>query len=477
VEQILNKEQKDFFSDILANPGQVSAAHASQLKTLVATYPQSGILHALLARASQIYDQGGFQQKLKTAAVYAPDRVVLYNLINYPERLIKTREGHATVSDAVNAGYEDEPVTEAVNENNVIENTDPAEDEPHAPVNYFHEAEEVHQPDENTEPVQPPASEIDDEVFDEITGIEDIHFKPADQPVNVEETLPEAKPADEPNDEQEATPVATGNDNLEELLLAQYGWVDDAGKTEPETIHNEPALEEEHLVEPVKTNDYSFASRFKDRMSSSAGEEQEYEHEEEDEPTITEPTVAANEAIKTPGYAEGDDHRLSKYNDDKLPYSFMWWLDKTRKEHAGTHQPYTAFEPITQEVARVETSDELQQQYYENIFHSATIDDLDKGITQPVIDTKRKEDEIIERFIQEDPQIKPPSNEKLDNENKAKKSAEDEDELVSETLARVYTDQMLYHKAVLTYKKLILKFPEKSSYFVAQIKLLEKKTN
>jgi hypothetical protein len=48
---------------------------------------------------------------------------------------------------------------------------------------------------------------------------------------------------------------------------------------------------------------------------------------------------------------------------------------------------------------------------------------------------------------------------------------------VSETLAQIYIDQMLYHKAIATYKKMMLKFPEKSRYFASQIEQLEKKTN
>jgi len=92
-------------------------------------------------------------------------------------------------------------------------------------------------------------------------------------------------------------------------------------------------------------------------------------------------------------------------------------------------------------------------------------------------DTNRKEHQIIERFIKEEPQIKPQQSDKLDNENKAKKSSEDHDELITETLAAIYTEQMLYHKAIASYKKLMLKFPEKSRYFADKIEQLEKKTN
>jgi hypothetical protein len=55
----------------------------------------------------------------------------------------------------------------------------------------------------------------------------------------------------------------------------------------------------------------------------------------------------------------------------------------------------------------------------------------------------------------------------------ARQSAEDSYALVTETLAGIYADQGLYLKAIEVFKKLILKYPEKKSYFATQIKELE----
>ncbi|MGN7987237.1 hypothetical protein ACTJKC_07855 [Pedobacter sp. 22226] len=172
---------------------------------------------------------------------------------------------------------------------------------------------------------------------------------------------------------------------------------------------------------------------------------------------------------------------VSQYNDDKLPYTFLWWLAKTRKEHEQIFQPYAptkqgSVKPQPQNNRQQERA-EFQQQYVEHIFHIQTpfevADHLAEYPAAEVKDTKGAE--IIERFLKEDPTIKPPKPEQIDTENKAKKSAEDNYDLVSETLAKIYIEQMLYHKAIDTYKKLSLKYPEKSRYFADLIQSIEKK--
>jgi hypothetical protein len=48
-----------------------------------------------------------------------------------------------------------------------------------------------------------------------------------------------------------------------------------------------------------------------------------------------------------------------------------------------------------------------------------------------------------------------------------------DEDLVTETLARVYASQHMYKKAIQVYHKLILRYPEKSNYFAVQIEMLK----
>jgi len=86
---------------------------------------------------------------------------------------------------------------------------------------------------------------------------------------------------------------------------------------------------------------------------------------------------------------------------------------------------------------------------------------------------------LIDAFITNKPKLKP-----LDKHSKLINIAEvspiETEDLMTETLARIYVEQKNYDKAIQSYRILSLKYPEKSSLFADQIqaiKVLQEKNN
>lgn len=73
--------------------------------------------------------------------------------------------------------------------------------------------------------------------------------------------------------------------------------------------------------------------------------------------------------------------------------------------------------------------------------------------------------EIIDKFIQESPQISPVKTAFFSPSQMGKMSLVEDESFVTETLAKIYERQGDFKKAATAYKNLGLKFPEKSIYF------------
>lgn len=88
------------------------------------------------------------------------------------------------------------------------------------------------------------------------------------------------------------------------------------------------------------------------------------------------------------------------------------------------------------------------------------------------LDKKQKFD-LLDKFIESRPKIVP--NDESKSKVNIKESVRmDKNELMTETLAKVYLEQKKYKKAIQAFKILILKYPEKSGFFADRIRAVKK---
>ncbi len=105
-----------------------------------------------------------------------------------------------------------------------------------------------------------------------------------------------------------------------------------------------------------------------------------------------------------------------------------------------------------------------------DITENSNINEENDGRVPP---DKQHKFDLIDSFISNNPKIQP-IDKHTSLRNLAKEHNVAPDELMTETLARVYVSQKKYEKAIQAYKILILKNPEKSGFFADQIRTIEK---
>ena len=87
--------------------------------------------------------------------------------------------------------------------------------------------------------------------------------------------------------------------------------------------------------------------------------------------------------------------------------------------------------------------------------------------------SKKKKYDLIDKFLDKNPKIVP-QEENTPEIDIAPSGSFNKNELMTETLAKVYLEQKKYEKAAQAYKILSLKYPEKSGFFADRIRAIEK---
>ena len=434
-----NKQDLDIqsFSKYVADPKAAGLTESGDLAGALAKFPYCQLLHLFYTHSLSDSKPVGYDRQLSRAALFVPDRTVLYSILKAPEQLISSGTMKETFKqkEPVSPKKEDIPLSsdwESLDE--------PPADIPDPFATWVDASEPVEE------------AEIDEKQDDPFREEEEINYK------------------HESTDSKTRKKQRNESDLIENLFNNIIGANAEAPVHDTFEKKSEPVsapAEDEVILQPEKV-----------AQSESVLKAEVASQPHEEFVPMEEPAEGQRADSDIEESIHEEEQNVSKYNDDNMPYSFLWWLNKTRKEHSSTYQPYVDFKFEPSQNIKKNSADQLSTQIIENIFHlQSPLDQLENAPKTIPFQVKRREDFILEKFIKEEPQIKPPNSQKLDTENKARKSAEDPNDLVSETLAQIYTDQMLFQKAIDTYKKLCLKFPEKSTYFADQILELEKKVN
>jgi len=413
------------FYQYIEHPEKLGIHEEVQLRGMLKEYPYFQSAHLLLTKCLKNMDNYTFEKQLKTAAIFASNRAVLYQLLKNKKDTKPSTFG--TVSPLIFATDQAaKPIT-----------SDAAEPAPAIVEKHKVEEEEneiANIPEEKVAPIkithQPILEKIIENVEEEIAesaSLEDLEKEI--QLASIEASIFQTTKTEEPNIAVTLEKTVESDDEEDHLKKRR----EEIAKQYQDFLNKKNALQGSSMrVEPTE------AKVEKPVIVESS-------ITEESEPTKTEDVASTPETeVDFLPKPQGTEH------------SFSEWL-KLNTYQAG----------LENKIENISSTD------------TAHIEENTIIESAPIIESKTtiNIDEILDKFIEQNPTISRPKAEFFNPIKAAQKSLEENDDFITETLAKMHEKQGNYLKAISLYEKLSLKFPDKSEIFAARISDIKKNIN
>lgn len=182
-----------------------------------------------------------------------------------------------------------------------------------------------------------------------------------------------------------------------------------------------------------------------------------------EEPVLIEVPVDEVTAIEEVQKTEAIETLIPVTEETVQELTFLEWLQRSENQEA-----------VTAEEVDVNTDDgkQILPESDAGIENNQIAEEIKESMARPVSNVHDFEN-ILDKFIRENPSISRPKAEFYNPVNVAKQSVEEDEDLVTETLANIYYKQGHYKKAIRTYEKLCLIYPHKMAYFASLIQKIK----
>ncbi len=141
-------------------------------------------------------------------------------------------------------------------------------------------------------------------------------------------------------------------------------------------------------------------------------------------------------------------------------HSFMEWLNLAQGKKPVVKEPETTLEQPVNDLPTEPVKPVIE----------VTREDIERAVAKSNVNDFQN---ILDKFIKENPSISRPKAEFFNPVNMAKQSVEEDEELVTETLANLYYKQGNHKRAIRAYEKLCLIYPSKMTYFASLIQKIK----